>query len=65
MNVLTTFDVNEESGYREFKKIEGMKKLKKTAQKTIANFITIQSLSQKENKLIFHTKTMKSSYGAN
>ena len=39
MNVLITFDENEKAAFKEFKKQEGIRQLKKSAGKTIANFI--------------------------
>lgn len=58
MNNLIRFDENEQSAYREFRKIEGIAKLRKSAGKTIANFLIFNHYLKKKQRLIDHTKTI-------
>lgn len=57
MNNLTKFDECDFNAYKEYKKREGIKKLKKSAGKTIANFILFDHYHKKKMSLINFTKT--------
>eukprot|EP00347_Sterkiella_histriomuscorum_P024199 403331967 len=57
MNNLTKFDESDLNAFREYKKREGIKKLKRSAGKTIANFILFEHYHKKKMNLINYTKT--------
>lgn len=59
MNVLTKFDESDANAFKEYKKRDGILKLKKSAAKTLANFILFDHNHRKKQNLINYTKTDK------